>query len=192
MERKHESVPIGADFATVLQAARLGAEWAWTNIYRELSPAVLRYLRANGASEPEDLLGETFVQVVGGLPAFTGSSEVQFRAWVFTIARNRLLDEWRRCSRRPLEYVSPELLPEQPSVDDAEVAAMRRLAYQRVCATLERLSPDQRDVIFLRVIADLPIEQVAKILGKKPGAVKSLQKRGVAAIRRANSEEAVS
>lgn len=183
---------IGAEFESVLQAARVGAEWAWTSIYRDLAPVVLRYLQAHRAAEPEDILGDTFVQVVRSLPSFNGSSEEQFRAWVFTIARRRMLDECRRSARRPVDYVSPELLPEQSATDDTEAAAMRRLANERVSAALERLSPDQRDVIFLRVIAELPIEQVARILGKKPGAVKSLQNRGFAAIRRGNPGEAVS
>lgn len=183
---------VGVEFESVLQAARVGAEWAWVIIYRDLAPVVLRYLRAHGAAEPEEILGDTFVQVVRGLAAFNGVSEEQFRGWVFTIARNRLSDEYRRSARRPLEYESPELLPEQCAPDDTEAAALRRLADERVSAVLKRLSPDQRDVIFLRVIAELPIEQVARILGKQPGAVKSLQNRGFAALRRGNFEETVS
>lgn len=183
---------IGMEFPSTLQAARLGAEWAWSRIYRDASPAVLRYLRAHGTADAEDLLGDTFVQVVRRIATFDGSTEEQFRAWIFAIARNRMMDEWRRSARRPVEYLPPELLPDAASVDDTEVSAARRMAHQRVVATLELLSPDQRDVIFLRVIAGLPIEQVARILGKKPGAVKSLQNRGFAAIRRMSSEEAVS
>jgi len=183
---------IGQDFPSVLQAARLGAEWAWTAVYRDLSPAVLRYLRAHGASEPEDILGDTFVQVVRVLPDFQGEGEEQFRAWVFAIARNRLLDRWRHEGRRPLDYVAPELLPEGVASLDTETEVMRRYAHERVCETLRRLSSDQRDVIFLRVIACIPIDEVARILGKKPGAVKALQHRGLAAIRRFIAEEAVS
>lgn len=182
---------IGPNFLTVLQAARLGAEWAWTELYRDLSPRVLRYLRAHGAFEAEDLLGEVFVSVVRKIAEFDGGEE-QFRAWVFTIARNRLFDQARVSARRPVDYVAPELLHDCADVDDAEVAVMRRLANDRVAATLARLTPDQRDVIFLRVIAGLPIEEVASVLGKQPGAVKSLQRRGLDAIRREISGEAVS
>lgn len=181
---------IGTSFDSVLQAARVGAEWAWTQLYRDLSPAVLRYLRAHGASEPEDLLGEVFVQVVTKVSAFEGS-ETEFRAWVFTIARNQTIDAWRRAGRRPVDYVPMELL-EVGESQSAEADALRRLAYRRVSATLAELSPEQRDVIFLRIIAGLSIEQVARMLGKKPGAIKALQSRGLAAIRRNISREAVS
>lgn len=182
---------IGHDFDTVLQAARVGAEWAWAKIYRDLSPPLLRYLRAHGAESAEDLLGDAFVQVVRGLPGFSGS-EPQFRAWVFAIARNQMLDHWRRTNRRPVDYVAPEELHGLAGAQSTEDEAMRTLAYERVRATLSRLTPDQRDVIFLRVIAGLSIDEVASVLGKKSGAVKSLQMRGLAAIRREISGEAVS
>lgn len=73
---------LGVNFPSVLDAARTGAEWAWTAIYRDLSPAVLRYLRARGAREPEDVLGEVFLQVVRSISHFSGE-EHDFRAWVF-------------------------------------------------------------------------------------------------------------
>ena len=184
-------MPLGPSFEGVLQAARVGAEWAWTQIYRDLSPVVLRYLRAQGAKEPEDLLGEVFVRVVRFLPTFTGD-EPEFRAWVFRVARNAFIDSWRREGRRPLEYVPDELLTGVGVVESAETEAMRRLTYERVCVTLGKLSDYQREVIFLRVIVGLSIEEVALVLGRSPGSVKSLQLRGLAALRREISQEAVS
>jgi len=181
-------VGAGADFAQVLAAARYGAEWAWTAVYRELSPVVLRYLRAHGAREPEDLLGDVFVQVVRKFGDFTGD-ERGFRAWVFTIARNRLADEWRRDSSRPLDYVPDEKLTGCAShVGNAEDDAMRMLAEQQVGSIIRRLSPDQRDVLFLRLLAGFTIDETARVVGKKPGAVKALQARGIAAIRKEISE----
>jgi len=184
-------VTIGHNFGTVLQAARLGAEWAWTDLYRDLSPTVLRYLRAHGATEAEDALGEVFVSVVSKLAEFEGG-EQQFRAWVFTIARNRIIDQRRRNARRPVEYVAPEFLYNSVHAEDTETVALRRIEYERVYAVLSRRTFEQRDVLFLRVIACLPIDEVARVLGKQPGAVKSLQRRGLDAIRREISEEAVS
>lgn len=182
---------LGSDFETTLQAARVGAEWAWTQIYRDLSPSVLRYLRAQGAREPEDLLGEVFLHVVRSLPTFDGP-EPSFRAWVFKSARNCLIDSWRRDGRRPVEYAPVESLTGVAEADSAEAEAMRRLTYERVQATLGRLSRRQQDVIFLRVVACLSIEEVAATLGKSCGAVKSLQARGLAALQREILREAVS
>ena len=176
-----------SDFPTVLAAARVGAEWAWTSIYREYSPAVLRYLKGRRAREPEDLLGEVFVQVVRNLPGFEGA-EREFRTWVFVIARNRLVDERRIASRNLVDAVPDEAFTELAGSHHAENDAMERIADQSVLAVLDRLTADQRDVLFLRVFARLTVEEVASIIGKRPGAVKALQSRALARIRRETSD----
>jgi len=78
-----ERVLSDEDYASVIQAALSGAEWAWTALYRDLAPRILRYLRAHGAREPEDVLGEVFVLIVRNLPRFEGGGR-EFRAWAFT------------------------------------------------------------------------------------------------------------
>ena len=90
---------LGDSFLTVIAAARSGAEWAWATLYRELAPSIRGYLRFRGAEEPDDLLGEVLLQLVRDLDAFDGD-ERAFRAWVFTIAHHRLLDDRRRQVRR--------------------------------------------------------------------------------------------
>ena len=172
-----------SQFPTVLAAAREGGDWAWALIYREYSAAVLRYLRGRGAAEPEDLLGEVFVQVVRNLRSFEGD-ERAFRTWVFVIARNRMVDEWRRKDRSRVDVVPHELLAAGGGAGDSEQDAMRSIADKRVIETLERLTPDQRDVLFLRYFAQMTVDEVATVIGKRPGAVKALQSRGLAAIRR--------
>lgn len=184
-------VALGTNFESVLQAARLGADWAWTAIYRDLAPDVLRYVRVQGASEPEDVLGEAFLSVVRRLENFEGG-ESEFRAWVFTIARNSLIDAWRRDGRRPVDYVAPDTLPPVGETSSAEEDVLRRDSYDRVVATLSRLSAQQREVVFLRLVVGLSIEETARVLSNTTGAVKSLQSRGLAAIRREISKEAVS
>jgi RNA polymerase sigma factor (sigma-70 family) len=168
-------------FDRLLLAARARAEWAWAEIYRELSPGVLGHLRARGAREPEDLTGEVFLQVVRDLPSFAGKGS-DFRSWVFTIAHHRLVDEARRAARRPVlpeESASLEaLLP----IGDAEEDALAELGAERVRRVLSALSSDQQAVILLRVVGDLTVTEVARVVGKTPGAVKQLQRRGLAAI----------
>jgi RNA polymerase sigma factor (sigma-70 family) len=167
----------------MLAAARVGAEWAWVAIYRELAPPVLGYLRAQGAAEPEDLLGEVFLQVVRDLERFAGD-EARFRAWVFTIAHHRLVDDRRRRGRRPVEPVADDELVRAAASGDAEREALERMRADDVRAALEGLSPDQRSVLVLRILGGLTVEEVARVLGKRPGAVKALQRRGLAAVRR--------
>lgn len=180
-----------SDYPSVLAAARQGEEWAWTAVYRDLSPTVLRYLRAHGAREAEDVLSEVFVLVVRRLATFDGGGR-EFRSWVLTIARNRLIDEWRRDTRRPLDLATDDDLQRTAPVGDSEDDVMRKLADQHVLAILERLSRQQRDVLFLRIFAGLTIDEVSKVVGNTPGAVKSLQNRALAAIRREMAKEAVS
>src|SRR5918911_2501721 len=99
----------GLAFDDVLMAAQAGAGWAFEAIYRDLAPAVTGYLRLHGAAEPDDLASETFVGVFTGLAGFQGD-EAGLRAWVFTIAHRRLMDDWRKRSRRPQLADDPEAL----------------------------------------------------------------------------------
>lgn len=182
---------IGPNFESVLQAARVGADWAWSAIYRDLSPSVLRYLHARGAKDPEDVLGEVFVSIVRSLDTFAGG-ESEFRAWVFRCARNAAIDASRRESRRSLDYVADDELRERPGGLSAEEDVLRNLAVDRVLTLLAAVSEQQREVIRLRVLVGLTIEETAQVLGRSCGSVKSLQVRGFAALRREIAREAVS
>ncbi len=114
------------------------------------------------------------------------------RAWVLTIAHSRLVDEWRHASRRPCELLPDEALAVVGGTGDVEEEALQRLSDDRVLTIVGRLSPAQRDVLFLRLFADLTVDEVARVVGRRPGAVKALQVRALGAIRRELSREAVS
>ena len=184
-------MPLGDDFPQVLAAARQGAEWAWTALYRDLAPSVRGYLRARGAVEPDDLLGEVFLQLVRDLGRFEGD-EGPFRAWVFTVVHHRLLDDRLRRSRRPTQPSPDEVLEAFAGFGDVEDEAMAGLGAARVRQLIGRLSPDQQDVLLLRLFGDLPNEDVAAIVGKRSGAVKALLRRGLASLRKEMSKEGVS
>ena len=181
-------------FDAVLTAARDGAPWALERIFTALAPVVTGYLRVQGSAEPEDLTSEVFVAILRNLHTFQGD-EPGFRSWVFTIAHRRLLDERRRRSRRPppehLTDTADAFAPELRAPDDVEGALDRSLGVDRVRALCERLVPGQRDVLLLRLLGDLSIEQVAETLGKRTGAVKALQRRGLLAIGRLLEREGV-
>ena len=145
------------------------------DVYRELAPAVLGYLRAQRARDPEDLLGEVFLQVTRDLPRFRGDRD-DLRRWVFTVARHRLVDDARRRARR-LQVLDREL-PDTPARAPAEPID------PELIAALALLTDDQREVIVLRFIADLPLEVVAGITKRRVGAVKALQHRALATLGR--------
>ncbi|MDP8958483.1 MAG: sigma-70 family RNA polymerase sigma factor [Actinomycetota bacterium] len=179
---------LGASFDSVLIAAQEGADWAWEILYREVAPQVLGYLRARGAEDPEDLLGEVFLQLARNLKGFEGG-EGGFRSWVFMISHHRLIDERRARQRRPERPVTGAL--EKASGDDVEAEALGRLSTEWLAGLFGRLTPDQRDVLALRIIAGLTLEETARAVGKRTGAVKALQRRGLAVVRREMEREGV-
>jgi RNA polymerase sigma factor (sigma-70 family) len=169
-------------FTPLLESAREGSEAAWQELYGGLAPMVLGYLRANGAPDAEDVLSEVFLQVARDIATFDGE-ERGFRSWVFTIAHHRLIDARRHSGRRPVELAPDPPEPGDPA-DDAAEEALARIGVQEVQRVLEAISEEQRAVLLLRVVGDLSIEDVAKAVGKRPGAVKALQRRGLASVKR--------
>jgi RNA polymerase sigma factor (sigma-70 family) len=180
----------GERFSGLLAAAKDGDEDAWREIFEGLAPVVLGYLRANGAPDPEDVLGETFLQVARDIARFEGE-EAGFRSWVFTIAHHRLIDARRSSARRPVELSPEPPEPDEPAADAAE-EALARIGTERVQSILAALSEDQRAVLLLRFVADMSVEDVAKVVGKRPGAVKALQRRGLNAVKRLLAGKGVS
>ncbi|HVM19904.1 MAG TPA: RNA polymerase sigma factor [Egibacteraceae bacterium] len=177
------ATPIGPSFDGVLVAAQAGAEWAWTLLYRAVAAPVRGYLIANGAEDPDNLLGELFLQLARNLPSFSGD-EHAFRSWVFMVAHHRLVDERRRRRRRPAEPVGE--LPDRAGGEDPATAVLDAEAL----AALNRLTREQREVIALRVFGDLALEEVSRIVGRPVTAVKALQRRGLAALRKEFSDRA--
>ena len=182
MKRTQHVAP-GNAFASVLASAKLGGQRAWTTLYNELAGPVLGYLRVQGASEPDDLLGEVFLHIARKIGTFEGDA-AGFRSWVFMVAHNRVIDERRRRGRRPVELVTPEQLEPVEAKVDVETAAMNAVATDRVHALLSKLTPDQRAVLHLRMVGGFTIDEIATILGKPPGAVKALQRRALGALKR--------
>lgn len=178
---------MGAAFDSVLTAAKGDAPWAYDRLWRSFAPAVVSYLRLQGAAEPDDLCSETFLGAFRGLGSFRGDED-DFRGWLFTIAHRRLTDDRRRAGVRP--QWGGEELPEA-AAGDVEDDALRVLGTARVQELCERLAPAQRDVLLLRLVADLTVEQVAATLDRTPGAVKALQRRGLEALRGILSREGV-
>jgi RNA polymerase sigma-70 factor (ECF subfamily) len=179
---------LGEAFPGILGAARLGAEWAWNAIYRNLAPVVFGYLCGVGARDAEDLTGEVFLQVARDLPSFAGG-ESEFRSWMLVMAHHRFLDQRRYDARRPVQPAPPDAIAERGSTGDVEDEALGNLATEHVRRLIEALTPDQRDILLLRILGGFTVDEVAAMIGKRPSAVKALQRRGLGAIRRALAKE---
>lgn len=184
---------IGDDFPRVLAAAKAGDHDALTTIYRDTAPLVLGFARSRGAFEPEDIASEVFVSVVRGIDGFDGD-EQHFRSWLLTIAHHRVVDALRRQGRRPEDPVPTDELGERVLLlTDGESEAMQRLRTTGVLEAMDRLTEDQRAVLLLRVLADLPVREIALVVGKPESAVKALLRRALASLQRlvAGDEEEV-
>jgi RNA polymerase sigma-70 factor (ECF subfamily) len=177
---------LGLAFDSVLAAAQVGGGWARARLYKSVAPAVAGYVRAQGIHDADDVTSDVFVAVLTRLPTFDGD-EQQFRSWVFTIAYRRVVDEWRTRARRD-SYARPQATAAPPT----EEVALARLGDERVAQLLATLTTDQRQVLALRIVADLSLDQVATLMGKPVGAVKALQHRALASLRRTVADEAVS
>ncbi len=177
---------LGPDFQTILAAAKCGAESAWAAIYRDLAGPVKGYFATRGAAEPEDLAAEVFLQAARDLCNFHGD-EANFRSWVFVIAHRRLVDSWRATGRRATQIPLSEFLGD-PLGGDVEQEALDRLVGDELLAAFSGLTDDQRAVVALRVIGGLSLEQTARVLDRRAGAVKALQRRALAALRDALPE----
>ena len=142
--------------------------------FRTLAPSTLAFLRTQDLVDPEDVLGDVFVQVTRSIGSFEGDAAA-LRRWVFTIARNVAADDRRRRRRRPRVVGSdlPEAEAPLPgSIDPTLVEALRTL------------TEEQREVVVLRYVADLSLEDVAEVTGRPLGAVKSMQHRALASLAR--------
>jgi len=169
---------LGSCFASVLAAAVGGDEQAFARLWRDLHPAVLRYLQVVKPGSAEDVASETWLEVVRCLGRFTGD-EGGFRSWVFTIARHRALDDRRRHARRPTVPLPIELAARWQGADDPADQVVEGLSTRAALAVIGQLPHDQAEVVLLRVVAGLDVEQVARVVGKRPGAVRVLAHRGL-------------
>ena len=168
---------IGGAFGVTLANARTGDDAAFACIFRDVQPALLRYLRVITA-EPEDVAGETWVQVVTGLRRFRGE-EQDFRAWLFTIARNRATDAGRSRHRRPAVPLDMTDAAQQLTAPDAADQALEAVSTQVAMDLIKSLPREQAEIIMLRVVAGLDTSEVARIVGKTPGAVRVAAHRGL-------------
>ena len=174
-------MPLGTRFEATLSAAKAGAEWAWSALYRDLAGPVTGYLTSRGAREAEDLASETFLQVARNVQSFDGD-EAAFRSWVFVIAHRRLID-WRRSQGRRPATVPLTAHDQDHSGGDVEAEALDRVVTVELQMAFEKLTEIQRDVLALRIIGHLTLEETASVVGKRVGAVKAAQRRGLLALR---------
>ena len=164
-------MPLDEAFEEILKAAKRAEEWAWARIYQDLAGLITGYVASRGASDHEDVSSEPLLQMAS------------FRSWAFVSAHRRLID-FRRAQGRTVDTTSFDAVALNRAGGDVEHEALDRLVTEEVEATLQILTEPQRDVLTLRVIAGLTIEETADVVGKRVGAVKALQRRALVTLRK--------
>ena len=169
---------LGPEFDTVLDAARRGDEQAFARLWRDLNPMLVRFAGAQVGAAGEDIASETWLAVMAGLDRFEGG-EQGFRSWVFTIARHKMIDLHRTpAASRTSSLEDAADLPEAMAADVADVVEQQQ-ATAEALRLIGRLSPDQAEIILLRVLVGLDVAEVAQIVGRSPGAVRVAAHRGL-------------
>lgn len=158
--------------------ARNGSETAFIQLYRAVAPGLLRYLGTIVGSYAEDVASEAWGQVSRDLTKFEGGID-NFRGWVTTIGRNRALDHLRAQGRRPATPVAPEDMLGVAGDHDTAGDALETVSTQAALALIATLPPDQAEAVLLRVVVGMSAASAAQVLGKQPGAVRTLTYRGL-------------
>ena len=181
----------GIGFGDVLAAAQAGDEAGFADLYRDFAPGVLGFLRGRVPREAEDVAASVWLDVAQSIGRFVGD-ENGFRAWLFTIVRRRMLNEFRRQGRDHSSPHDPMVMPTTASITTPEGEVLAHLDSVEALALIGSvLPPLQADVVLMRVIAGMPVDEIADVLDLAPGHVRVLAHRGLKTLAEYFSRDAV-
>jgi RNA polymerase sigma-70 factor (ECF subfamily) len=157
---------------------------AFDQLYERHAPVIFRfvYSHINNREDAEDLTEEIFIRVWQSLPNYEEKG-APFVAYLFRIARNAIIDHYRRSKRTGQELSLEENLVENPNSDPSEMVAAN-IEQQEVRQLLDGLREEYRLVLALRFLGDLSPDETAEVMGKSSGAIRVLQHRALAALRK--------
>ncbi|MEO6468244.1 MAG: RNA polymerase sigma factor [Acidimicrobiia bacterium] len=181
----------GVDFGDALAAAQAGEAVGFADLYREFAPGVLGFLRGRVPREAEDVAASVWLDVAQSIGRFVGD-EKGFRAWLFTIVRRRMLNEFRRQGRDHSDPHDPAIMPTPTSPESPEGEVIARFeAAEALVLIGSVLPPLQADVVLMRVVAGLPVDEIAEVLDLAPGHIRVLSHRGLKTLAEHFSRDAV-
>jgi RNA polymerase sigma-70 factor (ECF subfamily) len=149
---------------------------------------IYSYLHVSVGNRPdaEDLTTQTFLKMLEKIGSFKWQS-APFSAWLFRIAHNLAMDHFRAHRRWQPEEEAPE--PPGEEEPSAELEAMQAIGRESMLKLIDRLSPEQQQVLTLKFVFNLPNAEAAAILGKTEGAIKSLQHRALVSLQKQIARE---
>jgi len=172
---------------SLVRRAQQRDQEAFAQLYEENFDKIYRYivLRIGNKTEAEDMTQQVFLNALKSISSFKWKG-IPFSAWLFRIARNQVVDYLRKKTKQASAPLDESLAS---SDSTPELVAEQKLDIDQLLSVTKRLTVAQREVISLRFTSELPIAQVAKIIGKSQGAVKALQHSAIVALRKALSPE---
>ena len=171
------------DDENLVQRAKQYDEEAFAQLYEKYFDKIYRYvaLKVGDRMEAEDITQQVFLKAIKSISSFRWKG-FPFSSWLFRIAHNQVVDYLRKRSRQETVELDDKLLI---SKENPEAIFEHKLDLEQLAAATRKLTPAQQEVISLRFAGELPIAQVAKVMGKSEGAVKALQHSAVVALRKA-------
>lgn len=169
------------ELGRAVAAAQEGDEAAFAIAYRLVQPGLVGYLRGLVGTEgetAEDVAAEAWLEIARDLGRFRGDG-AGFRGWTATIARHRAFDHLRRQRTRPRPAVLEQDVLELPGPHNTLEQALEAISTRRVLDLIGELPRDQAEAVLLRVVVGLDGPATARVLGKRPGAVRTAAHRGL-------------
>ncbi|WP_393063738.1 RNA polymerase sigma factor [Streptomyces sp. LN549] len=166
------------ELGAAVERAQGGDEAAFAAAYRTVQPELLGYLRGFVGGDAEDVASEAWLEIARDLGRFRGDG-AGFRGWAFTIARHRALDHLRRLKSRPRGTLAEQDLLELPAPQDTAGQALETVSTEQAIAMIAELPQEQAEAVLLRVVVGLDGPTAARVLGKRPGAVRTAAHRGL-------------
>ncbi|MCL3995157.1 RNA polymerase sigma factor [Streptomyces lavenduligriseus] len=170
--------PRDGELGAAVARAQDGDETAFAVAYRIVHPGLLGYLRGLVGEEAEDVASEAWLEIARDLGRFRGDG-AGFRGWTAAIARHRALDHLRRQRTRPRPVPLDQDALELPGRHSTDDQALESLSTERALELVRALPRDQAEAVLLRVVAGLDGPSAARVLGKRPGAVRTAAYRGL-------------
>lgn len=175
--RRHGRMSDG-ELGDAVERARDGDEAAFAAVYREVHPRLVGYLYGLVGDDADDVTSEAWHDIVRDLHRFRGDGEA-FRGWAATVARHRALDHLRRIKVRPRTTALDEITAEPATPGDSEGLALENISTEQALALIGELPQEQAEAVLLRVVLGLNAPMAARVLGKRPGAVRTAAHRGL-------------
>lgn len=182
--------PYDGELGAAVARAQEGDEAAFAVAYRMVQPGLLGYLRGIVGDDAEDVASEAWLEIARDLGRFRGDG-AGFRGWTATIARHRALDHLRRLKARPRGTPIEQDVLELPGANSTPDEALETLSTEYALELVAGLPRDQAEAVLLRVVVGLDGPAAARVLGKRPGAVRTSAHRGLKRLARLLAEEGV-